>query len=145
LTSCVQRRVPNHAEVSSLRDDKRIAAAQAGFFLDRKELAAQINILAQALYEVFCNENLAKACVDYFLLGGEAVDGPMSLLGGLRSSPSTLAAHFFAVAFWGTFTNTLNAPRILYDATGIILPLMQGEHLLPTFFRPSPKKQLSKL
>jgi hypothetical protein len=77
-------------------------------------------------YEVFSNDLLAEACVKYFLLGGEAVAGPMSLLGGLKSSPSTLVAHFFAVALWGTVTNVTNSLQILYDATAIIIPLMQG-------------------
>ncbi len=133
------------AKLPSFKDDKAVARAQKRFFSDRKELAAQINILAQALYEVFSNDNLAAACMNYFWLGGEAVDGPMSLLGGLRSSPATLVAHFFAVAFWGSITNVLSAPRILYDATGIIVPLMQGEHLLPMLWRPDNKKQLAKL
>ena len=133
------------AKIGSLKNDKKVAAFQARFFEDRKQLAAQINILAQALYEVFSNENLARACVNYFMLGGEAVAGPMSLLGGLRSSPPTLVSHFFAVAFWGTATNVANAARILYDATSIILPLMQGEHLLPHFGGESPAKLQSRL
>ena len=129
--------------VKSFRED--LSSLQAQFFEDRKALAAQINILAQALYEVFSNDLLAEACIKYFLLGGEAVAGPMSLLGGLKSSPSTLVAHFFAVALWGTATNVTNSFRILYDATSIILPLMQGEHLLPSWSRPSRNKVQAKL
>lgn len=35
-------------------------------------------------------------------MGGEMVNGPMSLLGGIYPSPSYLTAHFFAVALSGT-------------------------------------------
>lgn len=63
------------ASVPFFRDDKAISKVQKQFFEERKNLAAQINILAQALYEVFSNDLLAEACVKYFLLGGEAVDG----------------------------------------------------------------------
>ncbi|GFS14817.1 squalene monooxygenase-like [Elysia marginata] len=44
-----------------------------------------VNVLAQALYELFAAENkhlvsMKKACFEYFRLGGECVSGPVSLL-----------------------------------------------------------------
>lgn len=129
-------------KVEDMRNDKAIDRALVKFFSERKQVAAQINILAEALYRVFSNPLLRKACVDYFLLGGEAVDGPMALLGGMTPSPTLLIAHFFAVAFNGTFnwlkypwpSNIRNASDTLTSATGIIMPLINGEHVLDTTF-----------
>lgn len=129
----------------SLRDERAVGSVLTSFFSTRKQLAAQINILAQALYEVFSHDNLRKAVVGYFLLGGEAVNGPMALLGGLTPSPAYLLAHFFAVAFYGCGSwlfpfpwpsNVANAFDTIYSATKLILPLANGEHLFdPTYPR----------
>ena len=127
--------------LASLGDERALDSALLTFYEERVQVAAQINILAEALYRVFSDPLLRKACVDYFQLGGEAVDGPMALLGGLRPSPSLLIAHFFAVAFNGTFnwlktpwpSHVKNASMTLFSATKLILPLMSGEHLLDVF------------
>ncbi|PWU92442.1 putative squalene monooxygenase [Trypanosoma cruzi] len=45
-----------------------------------------INILSWALYAVFQSPPLRDACLDYFMLGGDCVDGPISLLSGWNSA-----------------------------------------------------------
>ena len=57
--------------------------------------------------QVFCytgdtaHEEMQSACFDYLCLGGWYSEGPISLLSGLRPSPSVLVMHFFAVAIFG--------------------------------------------
>lgn len=124
------------------------------WYTKRQPIASQINILAQgfyfpfpfpffnallALYEVFCSDNLRIAVINYLKLGGEAINGPMRVFGGIKESPASLITHFFAVAFHGTLgwllpfpwpSNIVNAVDTLSSATATILPLMKGEHLL---------------
>ncbi|KAF5220496.1 hypothetical protein ECC02_006453 [Trypanosoma cruzi] len=56
-----------------------------------------INILSWALYAVFQSPPLRDACLDYFMLGGDCVDGPISLLSGLELSSLTLLFHYYRV------------------------------------------------
>lgn len=57
--------------------------------------------------QVFCytgdtaHDEMQKACFDYLRLGGWYSEGPISLLSGLKPSPSFLIMHFFAVAIFG--------------------------------------------
>ena len=44
---------------------------------------------------------MRQACFDYLRLGGMYSAGPVSLLSGLRPSPSVLVMHFFMVAIYG--------------------------------------------
>ena len=65
------------------------------------------HVKAAVSWQVFCytgdtaHEEMQKACFDYLRLGGWYSEGPISLLSGLRPSPSTLVMHFFAVAIFG--------------------------------------------
>ncbi|KZO90090.1 SE-domain-containing protein [Calocera viscosa TUFC12733] len=89
-----------------------VARALHTFHTARKPLAGTINILSLALYDLFGAASpelatLRQACFDYFLLGGECVKGPVSLLSGLAPRPALLFYHFFAVALyavWGVLT-----------------------------------------
>lgn len=74
------------------------------FHWQRKNLTAVINILAQALYSLFAANDkqlkyLQRGCFRYFQLGGNCIDGPVGLLGGIIQQPLVLFYHFFAVAF----------------------------------------------
>jgi squalene monooxygenase len=57
------------------------------WYWQRKPLGSTINILSVALYDLFGadDRNLAilrNGCFKYFEMGGECVDGPVSLLSG---------------------------------------------------------------
>ena len=76
---------------------------------NRKGLSSVINILAQALYSLFGADDanlevLREGCFKYFELGGECVNGPVSLLSGLAHEPMLLISHFFAVALYSIYT-----------------------------------------
>jgi len=73
------------------------------FHWQRKNLTAVINILAQALYSLFAANDpqlkyLQRGCFRYFQLGGNCIDGPVGLLGGIIRNPWVLFYHFFSVA-----------------------------------------------
>ncbi|KAF9917981.1 Squalene epoxidase [Linnemannia zychae] len=115
------------------------------FFWKRKELTAVINILAQALYALFSGSSnnlmaLRNGCFSYFQQGGNCTQGPVDLLSGMNKSRTTLAYHFYRVAFhtiWLTFHNAssytefpllfLKAILILWTACVVFLPLVWSE------------------
>jgi squalene monooxygenase len=111
---------------------------------NRKACSSVINILANALYELFSAGDdpyvgeLQNACFAYFKLGGRCVSTPAGLLGGVIQEPLTLVGHFFAVAIYGTWLivtrsvlefplNLIKACIVLYQACIIIGPLMLAE------------------
>eukprot|EP00903_Cladosiphon_okamuranus_P005739 g5695.t1 len=130
----------------SFEDAAAVAAVAARFHQERRAHAATINILANALYQVFSTPddtrskdtrvNLQTACFDYLSLGGCYSAGPVGLLSGLSPVPWVLATHFFMVAFHGCRTHLLPLPtpggflrvyRLLHVATKIIMPLLEEE------------------
>ncbi|GAA5838135.1 hypothetical protein JCM11251_004721 [Rhodosporidiobolus azoricus] len=74
----------------------------------RKGVASCVNVLSLALYSLFAAEDdslevLKTGCFKYFELGGDCIDGPVSLLSALRPSPLLLFYHFFRVAFYSIY------------------------------------------
>lgn len=106
------------------------------FYEKRADYDASINILANALYDVFKHEDLKEACVNYLQKGGNYSQGPVSLLSGLNRDSNVLMGHFFAVALYGA-KNTLTpfptpgnikaAYRMIKDAVNIVSPLVKSE------------------
>ncbi|KZT51879.1 SE-domain-containing protein [Calocera cornea HHB12733] len=127
---------------AALSDWPAVAHALHTFHTQRKPLSATINILSLALYDLFGASSpelatLRQACFDYFLLGGDCVRGPVSLLSGLAPRPALLFYHFFAVALFAVWSRRPGRPhpggpdnpvlRLLWVACVVFLPLMWGE------------------
>src|SRR5690606_5417983 len=97
-------------KLKDLRDYSQVDTAINNFYHNRRNLAATINILANALYGIFASqetdtdmENMKNSVMHYFRLGGICVEGPIGFLSGLDPSPHYLLFHFFMVAFVGCF------------------------------------------
>ncbi len=92
-------------KVPFLDDTKLVRKQMRTFHWRRKGLTSVINILAQALYSLFAADDdqlkaLQMGCFQYFKLGGNCIDGPVGLLGGIIRQPLVLVYHFFAVALY---------------------------------------------
>eukprot|EP00158_Paraphelidium_tribonemae_P003274 Partr_v1_DN26015_c0_g1_i2_m273 putative squalene len=98
-----RQNVPNFGQHDIIQEQMLV------FSTERKRHSTVINVLAQALYELFSAGAdwrmavLREACFKYFELGGICADHPMGLLSGVRKNPVHLYLHFFAVAFYGLF------------------------------------------
>ncbi|XP_027805794.2 squalene monooxygenase [Marmota flaviventris] len=131
--------------IPDLYDDAAIFQAKKSFYWSRrKSHSFVVNVLAQALYELFSSTDdylhqLRKACFLYFKLGGECVAGPVGLLSVLSPNPLVLIGHFFAVAIYATYfcfksEPWITKPRaifstgaVLYKACSVIFPLIYSE------------------
>ncbi|XP_039974100.1 squalene monooxygenase [Xiphias gladius] len=131
--------------IADLYDDRAMLQAKKKFHWERKSSHSfVVNVLAQALYELFAATNnslheLRKACFQYFKLGGECIAGPIGLLSVLTPKPMTLIGHFFAVALyaiyvsfksesWSTKPRALfKSGAILYRACTVMFPLIYSE------------------
>ncbi|NXG56480.1 ERG1 monooxygenase, partial [Hemiprocne comata] len=73
-------------DIPDLYEDSDVLKAKITFYWSRKKSHSfVVNVLAQALYELFAATDdslhqLKKACFHYFRLGGECVSGPVGLL-----------------------------------------------------------------
>ncbi|KAI0319655.1 squalene epoxidase-like protein [Amylostereum chailletii] len=98
----------------------------------RKPLASTVNILSVALYNLFGADDeylavLRTGCFKYFELGGECIDGPVSLLSAVKQDPVLLFRHFFAVALysiWVMFVRprpaaSIDGEKPVYAAPGL--------------------------
>uniref|UniRef100_A0A8C5V7G0 Squalene monooxygenase n=1 Tax=Microcebus murinus TaxID=30608 RepID=A0A8C5V7G0_MICMU len=131
--------------IPDLYDDAAVFQAKKSFYWTRKTSHSfVVNILAQALYELFSGTDdslhqLRKACFLYFKLGGECVAGPVGLLSVLSPNPVVLIGHFFAVAVYAIYfcfksepwitkpRAFLSSGAVLYKACSVIFPLIYSE------------------
>ncbi|KAF7310542.1 SE domain-containing protein [Mycena chlorophos] len=119
--------VPLLGAVENLGNWREVQGVLDRWFVARKPLASTINILSVALYDLFGAdapelEVLRTGCFKYFELGGECVNGPVSILSALAPSPALLTYHFFRVAFyaiWVMFTHPRAVPG---DKTRLAVP-----------------------
>uniref|UniRef100_A0A8C5PI09 Squalene monooxygenase n=1 Tax=Leptobrachium leishanense TaxID=445787 RepID=A0A8C5PI09_9ANUR len=132
-------------DLPDLYEHSDVLQAKKTFYWARKKSHSfVVNVLAQALYELFAATDdslyqLRKACFNYFKLGGECVAGPIGLLSVLSPKPMLLIGHFFAVAFYAIYfcfktEPWLTKPRavvkstaVLYRACSVIFPLIYSE------------------
>ncbi|KAH0617445.1 hypothetical protein JD844_015684 [Phrynosoma platyrhinos] len=131
--------------VPDLYEDSALLQAKSTFYWTRrKSHSFVVNVLAQALYELFAATDdslhqLRRACFLYFKLGGECVSGPVGLLSVLSPKPIVLIGHFFAVALYAVYfcfksESWITKPRavfssiaVLYRACSVIFPLIYSE------------------
>ncbi|KIO07605.1 hypothetical protein M404DRAFT_23471 [Pisolithus tinctorius Marx 270] len=108
-----------HVAVHEALDKDRIRRMPS-FFLPAVEQGGKIT-----------DENLAvlqRGCFKYFERGGECVRGPVSLLAGIAPSPTLLAYHFFAVAFYSIWVMFFH-PRLAVNESNPDKPLMLSPHI----------------
>lgn len=138
LFNDLEKLIPLLDLVDDFANEKNIKAVHQIFFERRRPLASTINILAQALYRVFgqgsddpyVSEKLREACLGYFELGGECVNGPVCLLSGVISSPWVLLYHYARVGLYGAWKmkfQPIVAVRVLTSAIKIFTPLLYRE------------------
>ncbi|KAG8133939.1 hypothetical protein E2320_011686 [Naja naja] len=131
--------------IPDLYEDSALLQAKKTFYWTRKKTHSfVVNVLAQALYELFAatDDSLHKlrtACFYYFKLGGKCVSGPVGLLSVLSPKPITLIGHFFAVALYATYfcfksEAWITKPRaifsslaVMYRACSVLFPLIYSE------------------
>lgn len=105
------------------------------FYKTRNQNTASINILADALYGVFSNENLRDGCYEYLAQGGKKASEPISILAAINRDKTLLEKHFFAVAAYGARKEIVKSPlkgiklahRSMSEAVKIVAPLIESE------------------
>lgn len=136
--------------IDDLRDDDAVSVAMQLFREQRKPLSTTINILANALYTLFCApdpalQEMRDACFIYITSGGRMTHDPMGMLGGLKPQRFLLVTHFFAVALYGcgrallpfpTISRICRAWDIFRASFNVIKPLIDSESLAPLSWIP---------
>lgn len=141
LAECL-RKIPNLRSNSTevmAEVEKSIHSAILSYTRTRCDKTCCINMLSWALYSVFSDEPLRRACFDYFTRGGECVAGPMSLLAGLESDILSLVYHYFDVVLSG-MTNIAFCIGS-YEKKGIA-PRSGGERLRNLLLLPTDPSRL---
>ncbi|MEX1003606.1 MAG: FAD-dependent monooxygenase [Crocinitomicaceae bacterium] len=108
----------------------RLETAIAQYYNSRSKGVETINILANALYKVFRNEELKEACFEYLKKGGKQASGPLSILAGINKDKKFLLKHFFKVALQHPIhfiTKPAKQLRLYRNAVGIIRPILKEE------------------
>ncbi|KAI0030634.1 squalene epoxidase-like protein [Vararia minispora EC-137] len=91
-----------------LGDWDAVGAVLHRWHWQRKPLAATVNILSVALYDLFGADDeylavLRDGCFAYFERGGTCVSEPVGLLSATRPDTFLLFYHFFCVAFYSIY------------------------------------------
>ena len=115
---------------TDLSNDELLETAINEYYNQRTPKVETINILANALYKVFRDEDLKEACFEYLKKGGKQSTGPLSILAGLNKDKKFLLKHFFKVAMQkpaSFITKPKKQIRLYKNALGIIKPLLKEE------------------
>ncbi|MCB9222611.1 MAG: FAD-dependent monooxygenase [Crocinitomicaceae bacterium] len=111
-------------------DADKLENAIQSYYNTRSKDVETINILANALYKVFRNDDLKDACFEYLRKGGEKSWGPLSILAGVNRNKKYLLKHFFKVAMQHPvhfITKPKKQMKLYKDAVGIIRPILKEE------------------
>jgi len=114
------------------QDEIKLENAVNEYYINRGKGVETINILANALYKVFIDEDLKEACFEYLQKGGEQATGPLSILAGINKSKKFLLKHFFKVAMQHPIhfiTKPGKQIRLYKNATDIIRPILKDEEV----------------
>lgn len=124
-------RLGNHLIESFQTQNADYMDAVAKFYEERHKNTATINILADALYGVIRNPNLADATFSYLKKGGKYAEEPVAILSAISRNFNLLMHHFFAVAVHGIKStkkfSIKNSYKMLGDAVRIVHPLVMSE------------------
>lgn len=115
----------------ALKKHSSLENALEQYYSTRSKDVETINLLANALYEVFSDERLKKACFEYLGKGGENAIGPMSILAGINRNKKFLLKHFYRVAMQkpqNFVLQPVEKAKILLSARKIINPLLKEEN-----------------
>ncbi len=114
------------------QDEIKLEKAVNDYYMNRGKGVETINILANALYKVFRDDDLKDACFEYLQKGGDQAVGPLSILAGLNKSKKFLLKHFFKVALQHPLhfiTKPGKQFRLYKNAVGIIRPILKEEEV----------------
>lgn len=120
-----------------LHDETATEKAIDRFYNERHLHISTINILANALYDVFSHDALSEACFEYLRQGGKMASEPVQLLSALSRDRKLLITHFMAVARSGasrklrpfpTPKRMKEAQAMMSDAIDILQPQLRNEH-----------------
>ncbi|CAN8062567.1 unnamed protein product [Agarophyton chilense] len=138
-------------QVPDLSDVDTVSRKLDVFYTARKPMSTTINILANALYTLFCAKgdpalkDMRDACFEYLGRGGRMTHDPISMLGGIKPQRFLLVTHFFAVALYGCGRAMLPFPTpdrlgkawsIFRASFNVIKPLIDAENLWPLSWLP---------
>lgn len=125
---CLNKQLTN----VDFQDEIKLENAVNEYYENRGKGVETINILANALYKVFVDDDLKQACFEYLQKGGEKATGPLSILAGINKSKKFLLKHFFKVAMQHPLhfiTKPGKQIRLYKNATAIIRPILKDEEV----------------
>ncbi|MEJ6616630.1 MAG: FAD-dependent monooxygenase [Crocinitomicaceae bacterium] len=125
---CLNRKLTN----INFQDEIKLEQAVNDYYKTRGKGVETINILANALYKVFIDDDLKDACFEYLQKGGEKATGPLAILAGINKSKKFLLKHFFKVAMQHPIhfiTKPSKQFRLYKNATRIIRPILKDEEV----------------
>jgi len=112
------------------KDENKLQLAADNYYNNRHKGVESINILADALYQVFIDKDLKESCFEYLKSGGEQATGPLSILSGINKNKNYLLKHFYKLTIQHPmhfFTQPQKQIRIYRNAARIIRQTLKEE------------------
>lgn len=111
-------------------DGAKLKNAIQYYYVNRQQSVETINILANALYKVFTDNDLKDATFQYLKKGGKKSTGPLSILAGVNKNKKFLLKHFFKVALQQPINFIIKPKkqiRLFKKAVNVIKPVLKDE------------------